>query len=129
LVAVLLAVEVTARLEIKRFLPLYGMLLAALLVAYLVHPEALLPLSFWPRLLAASTLYFAPIFLANVIFARRFRETHEPTVAFGTNVLGAMVGGTLEYASLLVGYRALIIIVAVLYLTALVAGRRHISPA
>jgi spermine/spermidine synthase len=129
LLAVLLAVEVTARLEIKRFLPLYGTLLVALLVAYLVNPAALLALSFWPRLLAASTLYFTPIFLANVIFARRFRETHEPTLAFGTNLLGAIVGGTLEYTSLLIGYRALIIIVAVLYLAALIAGRRRISSA
>jgi hypothetical protein len=36
-------------------------------------------------------------------------------VAFGANLLGAMVGGLLEYTSLLVGYRALLVLTAVLY--------------
>jgi hypothetical protein len=42
----------------------------------------------------------------------------EPTRAFGANLLGAMVGGVLEYASLVIGYRALIMIAGVLYLLA-----------
>ena len=68
-----------------------------------------------PRLLAAIALAFFPIFVANLIFAERFRDTADPTAAFGANLLGAMVGGTLEYLSLLTGFRALLLLVAALY--------------
>ncbi len=36
-------------------------------------------------------------------------------MAFASNLLGAMVGGVLEYLALLTGYRALLLVVAVLY--------------
>jgi hypothetical protein len=47
--------------------------------------------------------------------------------AFGANLLGAMVGGVLEYGAIVVGYRNLLIVVAVLYAFAFVAGRRHLD--
>ena len=37
-------------------------------------------------------------------------------MAFAVNLLGAMVGGALEYLALLTGYRALLLVVAGLYL-------------
>ena len=42
-------------------------------------------------------------------------------------VLGAMVGGLLEYGALIAGYRALLIAVAALYGLAFIAGRKHLS--
>ena len=71
-----------------------------------------------PRFLAAVTIAFFPIFLANLIFAGRFRDSADPTSAFGVNLLGAMLGGTLEYLSLVVGFRALLLVVGILYLFA-----------
>jgi hypothetical protein len=38
--------------------------------------------------------------------------------AFGVNLLGAMIGGCLEYAALATGYRWLLVICACLYLGA-----------
>jgi hypothetical protein len=38
-----------------------------------------------------------------------------------------MVGGILEYTALITGYRALLIMVAVLYGLALLFGRRHLT--
>jgi hypothetical protein len=43
--------------------------------------------------------------------------------AFGTNLLGAMVGGCLEYAALAVGYRWLLVVCACLYLAAYLTTR------
>jgi hypothetical protein len=68
--------------------------------------------------LAAITIAFLPIFAANVIFAKRFAETVDPTIAFAANLLGAMVGGCLEYLALLFGYHALLILAGVLYVGA-----------
>ena len=75
----------------------------------------LLGLAVIPRFFAAVALAFLPIFAANLIFANRFRETGDPTAAFGANLLGAMVGGVLEYLSLLTGFKALLLVVGVLY--------------
>jgi hypothetical protein len=58
---------------------------------------------------------FVPVFLANLVFARRSRDVASSNVAFGANLLGAMVGGVLEYVSLITGYRALLILVGALW--------------
>ena len=71
------------------------------------------------------------MFLANLVFARRFRDVGSSTVAFGANLLGAMVGGVLEYTALITGYRALLALVFVLYLLAFLTRptRRSALPA
>jgi hypothetical protein len=48
-------------------------------------------------------------------------------LAFGANLLGAMVGGVLEYVSLITGYRALLIVVAALYAAAFGLQRLAVS--
>jgi hypothetical protein len=50
-------------------------------------------------------------------------EGNLSATAFGANLLGAMVGGVLEYTALIFGYRWLLILVAVLYSLAFVASR------
>jgi hypothetical protein len=126
LASVLAAVEVSRRIVFARPARLYGLLLAALAVAWLVPPSALLDLPVTVRFAAAVALAFAPVFLANLVFAQRFRDVASSTTAFGANLLGAMVGGLLEYVSLLVGYRALLIVVAALYGLAFLFGRSHL---
>jgi hypothetical protein len=74
-------------------------------------------------------LAFAPVFVANLIFSQRFRDVGSSSIAFGANLLGAMVGGILEYGAIVVGYRDLLIVVAALYALAFVAGRRHLGRA
>jgi hypothetical protein len=127
LVSVYLAIELTRRVRLRRPALLYAPLFAALLLAWAVPPDSLLGLGFVPRFVAAVGLGFTPVFLANLVFADRFRDVGSSTVAFGTNLLGAIVGGALEYGALVVGYRALLIVVAALYALALVAGRSHLA--
>jgi Spermine/spermidine synthase domain len=128
LLAVLAAVEVSRHLVVRRPAVLYVALLAALAVAWAVPVGALLDLSFLPRFLAAVAIAFAPIFLANMVFSQRFRDVGDSTTAFGANLLGAMVGGLMEYGSLVVGYRSLLIVVAALYALAFITGRRYLGP-
>ena len=106
------------RIRPRALTPLYVLLAGTLVVAYAVPLSALLSLAPPLRLVAAIALAFAPIFCANLIFAARFADTSGSTTAFGANLLGALLGGTLEYASLVVGYRALILLAAALYLLA-----------
>ena len=58
---------------------------------------------------------FAPVFLANLVFTYSFRDTRTADMAFASNLLGAMVGGAMEYVALITGYRFLLVIVAALY--------------
>ena len=118
LVAVYLAIEVARRIELGPSWRLYAMLLVALAVAWVVQPGLLLQLSIIPRFLVATAVAFVPVFLANLVFAKRFRDVAASNVAFGANLLGALVGGALEYASLVTGYRALLILVGALYAVA-----------
>jgi hypothetical protein len=99
-------------------------------VAWAVPQESLLALSPVPRFVAAVAIAFAPIYLANLVFAQRFRDVAASNVAFAANLLGAIVGGMLEYLSLLTGYRFLLVIVGVLYALAfLLDGLRRVLPA
>lgn len=118
LASVLLAILVNARLRIQRAGLLYGGLFVALAVAFVLPPESLLIDPPWLRYLLAGVVAFAPVFLANLVFTYSFRDTRTADMAFASNLLGAMVGGALEYLALLTGYRALLLVVAGLYLVA-----------
>ncbi len=119
LLSVLAAIEVVRRTRLPRPTVLYALLVAAVIVGFLIPPHALLGLSFGPRLLAAVLVYFTPIFAANLVFAQRFRDVDTSNLGFAANLLGAMVGGLLEYLALITGYQALALLVAVLYVLAL----------
>jgi hypothetical protein len=127
LLSVLAAIEVSRRVTIRKPVWLYGALMAALLLAWLISPRMLLNLSTVPRFAAATIVAFLPVFFGNLIFAHRFRNVGSSLTAFGANLLGAMVGGILEYAALLLGYHALLVVVAAIYALALLAGRKHLS--
>jgi len=126
LVAVYLAIEVARRIDLGPSWRLYAALLLALALAWVVQPDPLLRLSVVPRFVVATTVAFVPVFLANLVFAKRFRDVAASNVAFGANLLGAMVGGALEYLSLITGYRALLILVAALYAAAF--GLQRFAP-
>ncbi|HTM95333.1 MAG TPA: spermidine synthase [Croceibacterium sp.] len=115
LVIVLAAVETTARFRTPPLKLVYAGIVASLALAWFVHPDWLLPLPFWPRLIVATLLAFLPIYLANVAFSKRFRESSDAQGAFAINLIGTIVGGCLEYSALFLGYENLLIVTALLY--------------
>ena len=118
LLIVLAAVETTRRFRTPPLPVVFGGIAVSLAVSFFVEPAWLLTLPFLPRLLVAIVLAFVPIYLANVAFSKRFGASDDSQSAFGLNLLGAMLGGCLEYLGLLTGYRNLLLIVAVIYLFA-----------
>jgi SAM-dependent methyltransferase len=115
LASVLAAIGVTAWLKPRRSGWIYLALGLSLVVGYFVPPESLLIDPPWARYVAASLLAFAPIFFANLAFTFSFRDTASADMAFASNLLGAVVGGCLEYLALVTGYQALLIVVLALY--------------
>jgi SAM-dependent methyltransferase len=118
LVAVLAAVEVTRRFKTPPVKIMYGVLFGGLALAWVFPDGWLLGMPVGLRALVAVLIAFLPIFAANVIFAKRFTDTADGTASFGANLLGAMLGGCLEYAALVIGFDGLLIIAALLYLGA-----------
>jgi SAM-dependent methyltransferase len=124
LASVLLAVAINARFRIRNPLPLYIGLLVSIALAYALPAGSLLVEPAWLRYLLAATLAFAPVFFANLVFSHSFRDTYTADMAFASNLLGAMVGGAVEYVGLLTGYQSLLLIVAALYVCAWLAATR-----
>lgn len=116
LAMVLLAIWVSHRYTIKWLWILYVALFAVLLLNYLLPFEKLLTGNPAMRYILSSLMVFSPIFLANLIFAQTFKEEEgTAAIALASNILGSLFGGMFEYTSLVLGYRKLIIIVAVFY--------------
>ena len=115
LASVLLAIFVNARWPIAKPTPLYLALFGSIVIAFLLPPESLLFDPPWLRYAVAATVAFAPVFFANLVFSYSFRDTTTADMAFASNLLGAMVGGAIEYLALLTGYQFLLLVVAGLY--------------
>ena len=113
--SVLVAIFINWKFPIRRPNLLYALLFASLAVAWLIPPEQLLVDPPELRYGIAVLLAFAPVFFANLVFSHSFRDTRTADMAFASNLLGAMVGGALEYLALITGYQALLLLVAGLY--------------
>lgn len=122
--SVLLAILANRYFAFKRIIIFYLLLFGILLLNILLPPEALLLNNPVARYVLASLLAFAPVFLANIIFTNSFRDSETGDIAFASNLIGIMVGGGLEYLSMLIGYRLLLLPVIVFYACALVLRRR-----
>ena len=124
LASVLLSIGLASRMRNVPKAPLYGLLAASILLAWALPPESLFLDPPALRYLVASILAFAPVFFANLVFSRSFGETSQADIAFASNLLGAMVGGALEYLSLLTGFRTLGLVALGLYGLAWLFDRR-----
>jgi hypothetical protein len=123
LVMALAANFVVARREVTR-----PELVAAVLVALLALNYALPVgrLAFESRLvesLGYAGLMFSPIFCAGLLFGSAIKRSTDLPRDYGINLLGAMVGGTAEYLSLVTGFQTLLIVIAACYIAAVVARR------
>ncbi len=117
---VLLAIAARNYWRPKRLWLPYLWLLALLVANYAVPLDLLLGIDVaGVRYIVATAFVFAPIFMANVIFAETFASSNTARSAFAWNLLGIMAGGIIEYGALIVGYRNLVLIVALLYSAAL----------
>ena len=125
LASVLLAILINARFRPRNPAILYGALFVAIAIAWLIPSDALLIDPPELRYALAAAIAFAPVFFANLVFTHSFRDTASADMAFASNLLGAMVGGVLEYTALLTGFRTLLLVVGLLYVAAFLLARRY----
>ena len=113
----LLATFIVSRVEIRR----PGLVAAALVGLLLLN--ALIPIgrvalnSRAAESVFYALLMFSPILCAGLLFGSAIKHSTSLARDYGTNLLGAMVGGVAEYLSLATGFRFLLLIVAAFYLS------------
>ena len=115
LAVVLVANVMVSRARPARLGPLFAGLYAALAAAYLLPASRLLFLGTLGQWVAGGFMVAMPIFFAARIFSALFRERSDAPRALAWNLLGAIAGGVLEYASMAVGIKGLYVIAALLY--------------
>jgi SAM-dependent methyltransferase len=103
--------------------PYYVGLLASLALNIVVPLDFFLGMGRVAQVASSCLLVFAPIFFAGVVFAVCFRESSEPDRDFGANTAGAMAGGLAENASMLLGFRYLLVVAVAFYLLSAVFRR------
>ena len=118
LVMALASALVASRIDIRNRGLVAAALVALVAVNYVVPVGRV---TFESRALESAfygALVFSPVFCAGLLFSSSFKESSSAATDFGANLLGAIVGGTGEYLSLLAGYRFLLVLVAICYLLA-----------
>jgi len=97
----------------------FVVLFASLALVYAVPLRSLIALGHWPRAILGALLVSLPMFASGVLFGRRLAQKGGAHHILAANLLGALVGGSLEYLSMITGFRALLLVAALFYLVAL----------
>jgi hypothetical protein len=124
LVMVLLANLAIQRLPRLSTTPLFGALLASLAVAYMVPVSDLLWLGTLGQWVVGGLLVAMPVLFASLIFSTLLAARVDPARALAYNLLGAIVGGALEYSSMAIGIKGLYLLAAGVYAAALLVALR-----
>jgi SAM-dependent methyltransferase len=118
LVMALISNVLMAKVDALETLPvgvLYAGLFAALFLNWSLPVEALTATAFPLRLLTVGGATALPILFSGMIFARSFKYAANPAHALGSNVFGSIVGGAIEYLSLITGLKLILVVIAAFY--------------
>jgi spermidine synthase len=69
----------------------------------------------WLSRILATAVITLPLFFSGLIFSAEMDASKSVAVALGSNLIGAMLGGCLEYNSMYFGYRSLYILAIGIY--------------
>jgi len=103
----------------------YGLLFATLAAGWLTPSSFFAGVEPWLARLAMTILVMAPLFFSGFAFSTELRLAPSMTEALSANLLGAMVGGFLEYNSMYFGFRSLYVLAFLMYALALAASFRR----
>jgi SAM-dependent methyltransferase len=103
----------------------FALLIAALLLNYFIGPEDLLPFPMLMRGIIGAVVVGLPVGFAGITFSTLFGRSEHPDASLGSNLLGAVVGGCVEYLSIVTGLRALVLLALAFYLGAFLFLRKR----
>jgi hypothetical protein len=129
----ILTMILLANLVASRFprLPLalvYLALVGSCLALYFVDISQFAFLPYATKAVLVGTLTTVPMLFSGIVFIRSFVRVEQKDTALGANLIGALVGGLLQSVTFVIGIKALLLIVAGLYVLALLTRPRFGSP-
>ena len=92
-------------------------LVLTLIGAYFFPIEILLSQAFIFKVLLSILVVGGPIFFAGMCFALLFKERERADLAFGWNIIGAVIGGLAEFLPMIIGFKMLLLLALCAYLT------------
>jgi hypothetical protein len=104
--------------------PAWG-LVASVLALALVPTAGLTALPLGPRIIVAGGFLALPVFFSGLIFVTAWAATERKDLAFGSNLLGSLVGGVASMLSMAIGFRALMLVTLAVYVAALLLLARE----
>jgi Spermine/spermidine synthase domain len=124
LIVALAANHFVARGKAKEGLFWFVPLFLALGLLWILPVARLNALPMLARGLLGGVAVVLPVGFAGIIVSQRLAKSENPTASLGSNLIGAVLGGCLEYFSMVFGLRALILFAAFFYLAAMIATVR-----
>jgi hypothetical protein len=125
LVLILFANLIAAYLPRLPLGPVYALLCGSCLLFYFLDLSRFAFLPYPVKAAVVGALTSLPMLFSGIIFIRSFAAVPAKNVALGANLMGSLVGGLLQSVTFLVGIKALLLIVAALYLAAYFSRSRE----
>ncbi|MBI4717720.1 MAG: methyltransferase domain-containing protein [Planctomycetes bacterium] len=95
--------------------PYYAGLAISLLAGFALPVSTWLQFGWAAAAVTSAALLLVPLFFAGVIFAVSLKGCASVRAAFASNLIGAILGGFVEYSSMALGFRALYLLALGLY--------------
>jgi SAM-dependent methyltransferase len=125
LLMALVANEAVWRFRPTRVMPWFGGLLASVALLWAIPPSMLTGLPVVTRGVLGGMINGLPVAFAGVIVSILLARSGNAAASLGSNLLGSVIGGCLEYLSMVAGLRALALLALALYLGALLMALRR----
>ncbi len=119
MVAILLGNVLAARLPTKSVTILVGLTMVTVLLSNLVDVNSLNSMNTTLAMAVGTAIFLCPLLFAGTVFSTIFKQSLAPSRALAFNMMGGLLGVTIEYASMAFGIKALAWIAVLIYLAVL----------
>jgi len=93
----------------------YSLLLASLALSLWFSTQTATMRRDWDTRILATVMITLPMLFSGLVFSQEFAAARSTAAALGSNLIGAMLGGCLEYNSMYFGYRSLYVLAMIIY--------------
>ena len=121
---ILLANLIAARLPRLPHTPVYVLLVLSCIGLYFLDLSRFAFLPYATKAVVVGLLTSLPMLFSGIVFIRSFAATDRKDAALAANLMGALAGGLLQSITFVTGIKALLLIVAGLYLAAVLVRPR-----
>ncbi|HEX2990683.1 MAG TPA: hypothetical protein VHO49_08385 [Anaerolineales bacterium] len=99
--------------------PVYIFLVATCILLYFIDLARFGSLPYFTKAMLIGILTSLPMLFSGIVFIRSFANIEDKSNALGANLIGALVGALLQSITFVIGIKALLLVVAGLYLLSL----------